>query len=728
MIKKLLLGFCGIIFCASAILCGAFLLNAESKKTFAYAKKGEIEWDEDSKQIYANQNSLLIVADGTGTTVYLDLAEGETLETLSGVGDGVLGGNDVSLYEMYQANTSKYSVAPPADGADLSDWSIVVGLKNPRVNQSSSSQTKITMLGGQIKNVYGGSASFEAESATKLLGSVEFTMLGGKVDTVFTDQGFVLNNSFGKADGSTTQTFNLFGGEIKKLIRSLDEKLVYYTKVNFKGNLKIDEIDSNIFEKNRHFELVGNLEETSDVSFNLDSSFAQSDKLFKCESSEFLQALNLNTIKILNASEHPTGWEVYKSKDGVRFGLNTVITNVQIVGEAKVGETLTVQVSPTGAALQTCSWFRLDDSLKRATWLGSGTSYTLTDSDGGKFIYVFATDKNDTTNDFKVDLSVAVERIEKPVIEIVSGKKFLYANGSDLLVVKDGKGTTVYLDKGIIGELDAEDKSLADAGIENAPANASNLKEFSISIGASVNKPIGAVTVTVLGGEIKQIVNKSKFDVDVYEYFVVNLFGGKVGLVQMNKNKIDGETYVYVGGSASAKIAGVQNSKGTDTLSISKKLENAKIKILLDDSAELENVAIVAENKDWLSASQIFVCDVSGNPSTLFELKKVDDTFVLAKLQVQNKNLSALAIVLICVGSVLFAVVVAFVTWFLLWKYKKVSAGFMKTIFEKVNCISFKKKKTDSKVEIKDVDEKPAKKETTKKSATKKKTPKTEKE
>ena len=311
---------------------------------------------------------------------------------------------------------------------------------------------------------------------------------------------------------------------------------------------------------------------------------------------------------------------------------------------------------------------------------------------------------------------------------MVSGKKFLYANGSDLLVVKDGKGTTVYLDKGIIGELDSEDKSLAEAGVENAPANASNLKEFSISIGASVNKPIGAVTVTMLGGEIKQIVNKSKFDVDVYEYFVVNLFGGKVDLVQMNKNKIEGETHVYVGGSVSAKIAGVQNLRGTDNLSVVKKLENAKIKILLDDSAKLENVAIVAEDKNWLSVSQILVCDASGNPSTLFELKKIDDTFVLAKLQVQSKNLSALAIVLICVGSLLFAAVVAFVTWFLLWKYKKVSAGFMKTIFEKVNSVSFKKKKTDSKVEVKDVDEKSVKKEKTKKPSTKKKPSKTEKE
>ena len=66
-----------------------------------------------------------------------------------------------------------------------------------KINLYVSGNSKIEDI---VKNVYGGSASFEAESATKLLGSVEFTMLGGKVDTVFTDQGFVLNNSFGKAE------------------------------------------------------------------------------------------------------------------------------------------------------------------------------------------------------------------------------------------------------------------------------------------------------------------------------------------------------------------------------------------------------------------------------------------------------------------------------------------------------------------------------------------------
>ena len=69
---KLLLAIC----VASLSLC--FVgpkQNIVSTDAASISKPSVIEWDAENKIIYANLNSLLIVADGSGTTIYLEAGE-----------------------------------------------------------------------------------------------------------------------------------------------------------------------------------------------------------------------------------------------------------------------------------------------------------------------------------------------------------------------------------------------------------------------------------------------------------------------------------------------------------------------------------------------------------------------------------------------------------------------------------------------------------------------------
>jgi hypothetical protein len=88
------------VFC----LGGAHLILGGNTKVAEAAvnvsKPGIVEWDSTNKVIYANLNSLLIVEDGTGTTVYLDLPAGGTIADYYQTGDGVLGVEDLSLADI----------------------------------------------------------------------------------------------------------------------------------------------------------------------------------------------------------------------------------------------------------------------------------------------------------------------------------------------------------------------------------------------------------------------------------------------------------------------------------------------------------------------------------------------------------------------------------------------------------------------------------------------------
>lgn len=708
MLKKFIVSAIGVVLGLGVVL-GFVKTISKSEVVEAYTKKAVVEWDEDLEIIYANQNSLLIVEDGVGTTVFLDFAKGENISNFKSSGDGVLGENDISLYSLYQRDPSKYSVAPPADGADLSNWSIVFGSKNPYEDLVSSPEMKVTMLGGSIKTIYPGNASFSLESATTLLGPVTMTMTGGSVETIYTDQGYIHGFEGKRADSSIQTTFNLFGGTVETLTRTNDKRLVYHTRVNFKGSVVINNVMPDIYSNNEYFALVGDLEESAKITFTLDSTFLQSDNLFITTDPSFIDRLNLNLIKLANIPDNAFDWVIYKNEETVKFGKNTKITSVKIVGNAKVGETLTVQTTPAGAAFHTCSWNRKDDVINQVSWVGSGDSYTLKDADGGKKIVLIVIDKNYLNNVFEIELDSVVERRESPEIETVGGKSILYANGYDILVVKDGAGTTIYLDYGEIGKLDTLDKSLADAMVENAPANGSDLRGFVISMGSSVSHSIGANTITVLGGEIDKITTISKVANTTNDYIVFNLFGGKIGMIEPRKDLVQGKVYIRLGGAVSVKILVAQNKNNTDSLSVAKMLKNASIKLLVDDTAKVGDVVVIAENLKYLDLNQFEICDKTGNVSTKFSLEKTNKGLVLKKYSPNKNCLPVYAIVLIVFGSLVVISGVFFVIWFILWKNQKVSAKFMGSTFEKVDTM-LKKKDVNKKKNSTDEKSKPEKK------------------
>ena len=164
---KLLLAIC----VASLSLC--FVgpkQNIVSTDAASISKPSVIEWDAENKIIYANLNSLLIVADGSGTTIYLDRSADFVNDGNYYTGDGILNENDKSLAELYAADPTAHDSAAPANGADLSAWSIVIGGNNISGNMSSQKKTVITMTGGAVYNIYNGCSTFQAESDSTIAG------------------------------------------------------------------------------------------------------------------------------------------------------------------------------------------------------------------------------------------------------------------------------------------------------------------------------------------------------------------------------------------------------------------------------------------------------------------------------------------------------------------------------------------------------------------------------
>ncbi len=111
-------------------------------------------------EIYGNGNALIIAADGTGTTVYIDIDR-----------DGILDPGEPSLKQAGVADA-------PADGADLSYWSIFGGSDS----KALTANTMITMIGGSVNNIYGGNNA--PDSAHTLTGDISITVTGGSVVNV----------------------------------------------------------------------------------------------------------------------------------------------------------------------------------------------------------------------------------------------------------------------------------------------------------------------------------------------------------------------------------------------------------------------------------------------------------------------------------------------------------------------------------------------------------------
>ena len=137
--------------------------NAEVGKVYPEATTTAVP-TVDTNVIYANGAALIIAADGTGTTIYVDENRDGMLDT----------DKDKSLKELNITNA-------PSNGADLSLYTIYGG-----GNTDMTGNTKITMTGGNVKYIYGGGYS------NKVTGNTEIVMSGGTVT----------NSVFGGGDGS----------------------------------------------------------------------------------------------------------------------------------------------------------------------------------------------------------------------------------------------------------------------------------------------------------------------------------------------------------------------------------------------------------------------------------------------------------------------------------------------------------------------------------------------
>ncbi len=110
-------------------------------------------------EIYANGVALLIVEDGSGTTIYLD--------------DNRNGIKDVGEESLEEAKIE----SAPDNQADLSSWSVYGGFFNENLN----GDTLITMTGGIVKTIFGG-GNFSGSTIT---GNTNINISGGNVTNVY---------------------------------------------------------------------------------------------------------------------------------------------------------------------------------------------------------------------------------------------------------------------------------------------------------------------------------------------------------------------------------------------------------------------------------------------------------------------------------------------------------------------------------------------------------------
>lgn len=620
----------------------ASMINCDKKQetSHAYTREGFLDWDEENKLIYAYQNSLIIARDGDGTTIYLDrpsdYVEGETLVS----GDGILTSKDISLMDIYNQNPSDYQIAPPADGANLSDWSIVFGGKNVNGTPSSQVKMKVTMTGGDIKNIYAGHSSFEFSVNNELRGVNEFTMTGGSVNSIYTDNGYDEFEQSGRAKGAANITFNLFGGTIQNLVRdTLNVQRKHNSTINLKGDIKIS---NGIKFYSTHFgeklNIVGNLANAELLNFDLNSNFERSDVLFNLDSS-ISDDFNTNLISLKNKPTGSDDWQIYKSSNAVRYGYSSKITSISIAGETMVDKTLSIVTNPTKATIESATWFRKDAYLGSSTIIGAGESYTLKEEDGGKIVYVEVVDKNNPSEKFIAETTGVIKRIDLPQIVTENGKTTVYANGNDLIVAGNANESTIYLDAGVIGVLENTDISLKTAGIENAFDDASDLSNITISAGCSNDKNSGDIAVTIVSGEVGEIVVQSTNGEKLVSNIVINLFGGKVNNVVANKQNVAIETVVNLAGNIKAKLNGIQNNFGPTKLNLLGEItsENGSLTIALDKSLFVEESLVIgSENSEHINLSKFVFVDTNGEKINTFKVSMAENGVVFSPIPVEG--------------------------------------------------------------------------------------------
>lgn len=691
--KKILLVMLGLLMCFGLTGFAMSCFSRPTNETNAYTKQAVIEWDTDRKLIYANQNSIIINGENSGTTVYIDFAAGQDINSYTSSGDGILQAGDLSLMSLYNLDPTKHKTMPPADGADLSEWSIVFGSPNMDMEKVSNLKMVATMLGGTIKNIYSGHSCLDVEYINRMLGKVEFNMMGGSVNTIYTDEGYIEQN-YCIADGTSSAVFNLSGGSvqaIKRINEISNGKLTYFGKVNVQGSVVVSCVDRDFFKSRTDVTVVGELVSGAQIIIDLENEIDRNDSILKVANADVLNALDLSKIQVINRPNNASLWNLYKNQNAVRFGYDQKVDSVELVGFAKVGETLTVSVAPAESNVENVVWFRKDTSIDKEYIIGYGSTYTVKDVDGGKYIYFRAIDKNDSSQHFTFMTEDVIERIETPEIEINMGIKTLYLNGYNVLVDGEADKTTIYLDFGEIGVLDSKDKSLATVGIENAPADSSDLSNFVISAGCSVNKNIGEVTITVLGGNIGKIENFSKNGYALDGYVLVEVFGGNIGLVEIPKASAD-DSIIRLKDDVCVALYSQKHSFASEEVEVVGVLgENSKISFIVSENSQIGDVLLSSEIENAFKSVRFEVVDNKGKISTKFTATISGSNVVLSKF-VKNgsaasgldEGLTAFQIVLISLGSAIVLSGVVLIVWYVLWTKKIVSAGFMKKIFTKM--------------------------------------------
>ena len=616
-----------LAFVSAVCLGGAHMLSTKeaeiAEAAASVSKPGIVEWDTTEKAIYANLNSLIVVEDGSGTTVYLDLPSGGTLTDYYQTGDGVLGAEDLSLADIYASVPGTYPTEAPEDGADLSDWVIVLGANNLDGTLQSREKMKLTMTGGSIRGIYNGCSSFQAESVSSLNAVIEVNVSGGSIGEIFTDFGY-MNQYAGLAKGSRNITFNLTGGSIAKVTRGTGTDNNFGSTLNLGGSL-VASIDMPTYVKGSMINVVSALSSTARLTFSVGESFARSNELFNI-SSDLLEGLDLAQITITNPPADSTNWVVYKNVGTVRYGYDVKVESIEISGVLKVGETLTLNYAPAEAAFKSVTWYTVDKTTSVPVTLSSGLTCTLTSNEGGEYVYVRATDKNDNTNIFAIQTSSPIQRVELPEVIIKNNTVSVYANGNDLLVRGSDNGSTIYIDLGTIGVYDAGvDKSLYEEGISGSYPNESNLTNVTIYAGCSTYKTeddkrvydnTGNVSITILSGEIKEIIvdsissNKEK----IFGYVELNLFGGKVERVAPNQKKVNGNVKVNLSGKIQTKLYAPNADLGGGEIEITGKLtgEAGQIVMLLDKPVLNGTPCIKGEGLESAVAEKFAFASVDG--------------------------------------------------------------------------------------------------------------------
>ncbi len=137
--------------------------------------------------IYANGTAVIIAEEDSGTTVYIDANS-----------DGVLDAGELSLADAGITDA-------PADGADLSAWTINGGYQNTALDGG----TKITMTGGNVKTIRGGGS---IPAATVV--NTNVLISGGTVGTVYGGgyEGNVTGTANVEISGTANITYDVYGG------------------------------------------------------------------------------------------------------------------------------------------------------------------------------------------------------------------------------------------------------------------------------------------------------------------------------------------------------------------------------------------------------------------------------------------------------------------------------------------------------------------------------------